>query len=110
MFKTPWKLYIFKYENYPEYSARITGHYAGDMLLIEEKGELSETTVNIIKDTLGINKNVRDLNLEIKDVMKLPFKNLPSDDRELLLNTAGKLDSDSKLHIEYIYHSNIRKE
>jgi len=97
----PWKLYRFKYEDYPEYSARITGHYAGDMLIIEEEGELSEEAVKLIKETLGIDENVRAFNIEVRDVLRLPIKELPEKDRKVLLEAAEKLDSESKLHIEY---------
>ncbi len=99
----PWKLYIFKYEDYPEYSARITGHYAGDMLIIEEEGELSEEAVRIIKEALGIDENARHFNILPSEVLKIPMEKLPEEDRRLLLSSAEKLDSESKLHIEYRY-------
>ena len=99
----PWKLYRFKYEDYPEYSARITGHYAGDLLIIEENGELSEEAVKLIKEALGIDENARAFDVEVKDVLRLPIKKLPETDRKLFLASAEKLDSESKLHIEYRY-------
>ena len=97
----PWKLYRLKYEDYPEYSARITGHYAGDLLIIEEVGELSEESVRLIKSALGIDENARAFDIEVKDVLKLPIEKLPEEDRKLLLKAAEKLDSESKLHTEY---------
>ncbi|WP_048810988.1 hypothetical protein [Thermococcus gammatolerans] len=99
----PWKLYRFKYEDYPEYSARITGHYAGDLLIIEEEGELSEEAVKLIKSALGIDENTRAFDIEVRDVLRLPIKELPEKDRKVLLEAAEKLDSESKLHIEYRY-------
>ncbi|WP_240921664.1 hypothetical protein [Thermococcus sp. 21S9] len=99
----PWKLYRFKYEDYPEYSARITGHYAGDLLIIEEEGELSEEAVRLIKSALGIDENVRAFDIEVRDVLRLPIKELPEKDRKVLLEASEKLDSESKLHIEYRY-------
>ena len=99
----PWKLYRFKYEDYPEYSARITGHYAGDLLIIEEEGELSEESVRLIKEALGIDENVRAFDIGARDVLRLPIEKLPEKDRKVLLEAAEKLDSESKLHIEYRY-------
>ncbi|WP_232460865.1 hypothetical protein [Thermococcus gorgonarius] len=99
----PWKLYIFKYEDYPEYSARITGHYAGDMLIIEEEGELSEEAVKLIKETLGIGDDARYFNILPSQVLKIPIEKLPEKDRKTLLSAAEKLDSESKLHVEYRY-------
>ncbi|WP_082781421.1 hypothetical protein [Thermococcus peptonophilus] len=99
----PWKLYRFKYEDYPEYSARITGHYAGDLLIIEEEGELSEEAVRLIKEALGINENARKFDIEVRDIMKIPVEDLPDKDRKTLLEAASKLDSESKLHVEYRY-------
>jgi len=99
----PWKLYIFKYEDYPEYSARITGHYAGDMLIIEEEGELSEEAVEIIKEALGIDENERYFNIPPSEVLKIPVEKLPEDDRRVILQAAEKLDAESKLHVEYRY-------
>ena len=99
----PWKLYRFRYEDYPEYSARITGHYAGDMLLIEEEGELSEVAVKLIRESLGLDDNVREFNILPSEVLKLPIEKLPEGDRKLLLSSAEKLDSESKLHVEYRY-------
>lgn len=99
----PWKLYIFKYEDYPEYSARITGHYAGDMLIIEEEGELSEEAVGIIKEALGIDEDERYFNISPSEVLKIPMEKLPEGDRKLLLLSAEKLDTRSKLHVEYRY-------
>ncbi|WP_461864952.1 hypothetical protein [Thermococcus sp.] len=103
----PWKLYRFKYEDYPEYSARITGHYAGDLLIIEEEGELSERTVELIKENFGIQKNARTFNIEPKDMMKLPIEKLPEEDREILIKAMEKLDASSKLHVEYRYQPNF---
>ncbi len=99
----PWKLYRLKFEDYPEYSARITGHFAGDMLIIEEEGELSEEAVNFLKEALGVESDTRKFDIEPKDIMKLPLDKLPKEDRQTLLATAEKLDSESKLHIEYRY-------
>ncbi|NJF25793.1 hypothetical protein E3E29_09125 [Thermococcus sp. Bubb.Bath] len=98
-----WKLYRFRYEDYPEYSARITGHYGGDMLIIEEEGELGEEAVKLIKDALGIDENARKFDIEVKDIMKIPMEDLPEEDRKTLLEAASKLDSESKLHVEYRY-------
>ena len=103
----PWKLYRFKYEDYPEYSARITGHYAGDLLIIEEEGELSERTVELIKENFGIQKNARTFNIEPKDMMKLPIEKLPEEDREIIIKAMEKLDGSSKLHVEYRYQPNF---
>jgi len=97
----PWKLYRFKYEDYPEYSARITGHYAGDLLIIEEEGELSEEAVKLIKQALGIDENERAFDVSVRDVLRLPMKELPERDRKVLIQASEKLDSESKLHIEY---------
>lgn len=36
-----WQVFKGKYQGFPEYTTRITGHYAGDMLLLEEVGVLS---------------------------------------------------------------------
>ncbi len=99
----PWKLYRFKYEDYPEYSARITGHYGGDLLVIEEEGEISEEAVRIIKEALGLNEDVRAFDISVGDVLNLPMKRLPKEDRAILLRAAEKLDSDSRLHVEYRY-------
>jgi RNA binding exosome subunit len=99
----PWKLYRFRYEDYPEYSARITGHYAGDMLIIEEEGELSEEAVKLLKTALGIEEDSRKFDIEPKDLMKLPIEKLPTEDRKTLLAAMEKLDSESKLHVEYRY-------
>ncbi len=99
----PWKLYRFKYEDYPEYSARITGHYAGDLLIIEEEGELSEEAVRVIKEALGVADDARRFDITPRDIMKLPIERLPEEDRKVLLDAAGKLDSESKLHVEYRY-------
>jgi len=99
----PWKLYRFKYEDYPEYSARITGHYGGDLLLIEEEGELSDEAVRLIKDSLGVVDDARKFEITPRDVMKLPLEKLPEGDRRALLEAAGKLDAESKLHLEYRY-------
>ena len=99
----PWKLYLFKYEDYPEYSARITGHFAGDMLIIEEKGELSEEAVKLLKMALGIDEDARKFEIEPQDIMKLPLEELPKEDRQILLTAAERLDSESKLHVEYRY-------
>ena len=99
----PWKVYRFRYEDYPEYSARITGHYAGDLLIIEEEGELSEEAVKLIKEALGIDEGTRAFDIDVRDVLRLPIKELPEDDRKVILQAAEKLDSESKLHIEYRY-------
>ncbi|WP_297416676.1 hypothetical protein [Thermococcus sp.] len=99
----PWKLYRFKFEDYPEYSARITGHFAGDMLIIEEEGELSEDAVKLLKESLGVDENTRKFDIEPRDVMKLPLERLPEEDRKTILKALEKLDSESKLHIEYRY-------
>ena len=106
----PWRIYVFKYQDYPEYSARITGHYGGDMLLIEEEGELTEKTVSIIKDVLGIGEDVKYFNIEIKDLIKVLTKELPPADKEVLLSSAKKLDAESKIHIEYRYQPNINRK
>ena len=98
-----WKLYVFKYEDYPEYSARITGHYAGDMLIIEEEGELSEEAVKLIKEALRIDGEVRHFNIPPSEVLKIPIEKLPDEDRKTLLAAAEKLDAESKLHVEYRY-------
>jgi len=97
----PWKLYRFKYEDYPEYSARITGHYAGDLLIIEEEGELSDDAVRIMKRTLGIDENVRAFDLMVEDILRLSMKELPENDRKVILQASEKLDGESKLHVEY---------
>ncbi|NJD99685.1 hypothetical protein E3E26_07810 [Thermococcus sp. LS1] len=97
----PWKLYRFKYKDYPEYSARITSHYAGDVLIIEEEGKISEEAVRIIKESFRLSEGVKGFDIEVKDIMKLPIGDLPEADREILLQAAEKLDSESKLHIEY---------
>ena len=99
----PWKLYRFKFEDYPEDSARITGHFAGDLLIIEEEGELSEEAVKVLKESLGIEEGARKFDIEPEDLMKLPLEKLPKEDRETLLAAMEKLDSESKLHIEYRY-------
>jgi len=99
----PWKLYRFKYEDYPEYSARITGHYGGDLLIIEEEGELAEESVKAIREALGVGADARAFDIEVGDVMKLPLDRLPEEDRKILLGAAEKLDSGSKLHLEYRY-------
>ena len=99
----PWKLYVFKYEGYPEYSARITGHYAGDMLIIEEEGELSEDAVKLIKEALGVGEEARHFNIPPSKVLGIPIEKLPEEDRETLLSAAEKLDAESKLHVEYRY-------
>ncbi|WP_456366520.1 hypothetical protein [Thermococcus sp.] len=99
----PWKLYIFKYEDYPEYSARITGHYAGDMLIIEEEGELSEEAVKLIKEALGVEDETRHFSILPSQVLKIPIEELPENDRKTLLSAAEKLDAESKLHVEYRY-------
>jgi len=99
----PWKVYRFRYEDYPEYSARITGHYAGDLLIIEEEGELSEEAVKLIKEALGIDEGARAFDIDVRDVLRLPMKELPEGDRKVILQAAEKLDSESKLHIEYRY-------
>lgn len=99
----PWKLYRLKYVDYPEYSARITGHYAGDLLLIEEEGELSEEAVKVIKSTLGVADDAREFEITPRDIMKLPIGKLPEGDRNLLLEAVGKLDAESRLHVEYRY-------
>jgi len=99
----PWKLYRFKYEDYPEYSARITGHYAGDLLVIEEEGELSEEAVRIIKEALGLSEEARAFEISVGDLMKIPVEQLPEGDRKALLKAAEKLDSESRLHVEYRY-------
>jgi len=99
----PWKLYRFKYEDYPEYSARITGHYAGDLLVIEEEGELSEEAVRIIKEALGLDEDTRAFDISVGDILNLPMKKLPKEDQTALLKAAEKLDSDSRLHVEYRY-------
>ncbi len=103
----PWKLYRFKYEDYPEYSARITGHYAGDLLLIEEEGELSDEAVRLIKGALGTSDETMKLEITPRDVVKLPLEELPERDRKTLLDAAGRLDAESKLHLEYRYRPQI---
>ncbi|WP_456368416.1 hypothetical protein [Thermococcus sp.] len=99
----PWKLYRFRFEDYPEYSARITGHFAGDMLIIEEEGELSEEAVRLLKKALGVDEDARKFDIEPQNIMKLPLEELPKEDRKTLLAAMEKLDSESKLHIEYRY-------
>ena len=99
----PWKLYRFRFEDYPEYSARITGHFAGDMIIIEEEGELSEEAVKLLKKALGIEENEGKFDIEPQDIMKLPLEELPGVDRQTLITAAEKLDFESKLHIEYRY-------
>ncbi|WP_297071402.1 hypothetical protein [Thermococcus sp.] len=103
----PWKLYRFKYEDYPEYSARITGHYAADLLLIEEEGELDEEAVRLIKDSLGVPEDARKFEITPRDVVKLPLEELPDNDRKTLLDAAGKLNAEGKLHLEYLYRPEI---
>jgi len=37
-----WTVYKAKYYGFPDYTGRITGHYVGDMISMEEIGNLSE--------------------------------------------------------------------
>ncbi|WP_048147042.1 hypothetical protein [Pyrococcus abyssi] len=76
-----WVLLKLRYYDYPEYTARITSHYAGDILVIEEVGELSEETVRIIRETLGIDGN--DFELTSEDLLLIPLEKLPGKDRSL---------------------------
>ncbi|MCD6523673.1 MAG: hypothetical protein J7K48_01545, partial [Thermococcus sp.] len=63
----------------------------------------SEEAVKFIKSALGIDENARAFDIEVRDVLRLPIKELPEKDRKVLLEAAGKLDAESKLHIEYRY-------
>ncbi|NPA48150.1 MAG: hypothetical protein GXO14_05860 [Thermococci archaeon] len=93
----PWKVYGLKYQDYPEYAARITSHYAGDMLIIEELGELSEEEVARIKERLGIEPERRTFELTVRDLTELPLRDMPN-----LLKLAKSIKGDSKIHVRFV--------
>ncbi len=93
----PWKVYGMKYQDYPEYAARITSHYAGDMLIIEELGELGEDEVKRIKEALGIEESRKAFELSLRELMELPLERMPG-----LLKVTKGLKEGSKIYIRFM--------
>lgn len=48
-------------------------------------------------------EDVRAFDIEVKDLLRLPIKELLENDRRIILQASEKLDSGSRLHIEYLY-------
>lgn len=76
-------IYRGKYYDFPEYSARITGHYAGDMLVLEEIGAVSESCGKKIAEEVNlIPHTLYELGIEL--IKKLLESNDCSSDRDIL--------------------------
>ena len=91
-----WRLLKLMYRN-PPYVSQSLGHFAGDMAILEEIGELSEEAVGIIKESLGTEKS--EIDLTFPDLSLIAIDRLPENDKELLLNSAKELEGDAKLKI-----------
>ena len=81
----------------PPYVSRGLAHFAGDMAVLEEIGEISEEAVEIIKRALGAKGD--EIDLTVGDLVMIPVEELPARDGELILNVAKNLEGDSKLKI-----------
>ena len=95
---TRWQVFKGKYQGYPEYTTRITGHYAGDMLLLEEVGELSPScaeklfsNIKVIPNTLyELNKDAVEKALGIEECTR---------DKDLLEEALKIISSGSSILI-----------
>ncbi len=94
--QSTWHLLKLMYRN-PPYVSQSLGHFAGDMAILEEIGELSEEAVGIIKESLATEKS--EIDLTFPDLSLIPIDRLPEKDKELLLNSAKELEGDAKLKI-----------
>ncbi len=92
----PWKVYTMSYRDYPEYAARITSHYAGDMVVVKELGEISEEEVRKIMKALGINPEQRRFEMTLRDVASLPLEGLNE-----MLRMTRNVRGDEKIYIKY---------
>ncbi len=91
-----WRLLKLTYSN-PPYVSQSLGHFAGDMAILEEIGDLSEEAVKVIRESLGTEKS--EIDLAFPDLSLIAIDRLPEKDKDLLLNSAKELEGDAKLKI-----------